>query len=199
MRRSNPGSNRARRQRGVRHHAVVNRAPPECLELAAGGAARLRRGFGGQEALHYRTRRTPRTQLSLPVLANDLIRRSLRSIAERREHFVCGPPAIERRDQRLNDRNSAVEGPSVAPRFKKMRLGNLPVGNRGSFVRVQAQVRAHADLVHLLGESQVGRCGVNRIAADDRAAYRPARRPSPRQARGSTALDRLDAVSIGSV
>ena len=72
----------------------------------------------------------------------DVVRGALRPIAHRGQHFVRRLAAVERRDERLHDRDSAVVAARVAPRLQEVRLRNLPVAQRRRLVVVEAQVDA---------------------------------------------------------
>src|SRR5207248_3060631 len=68
------------RERRVRNHAVVQPAAPRGIV------------FG----------------IDLPELANEVVARPLRPVAHRGEHFVRALAAVERGDQRLDDRRARV-------------------------------------------------------------------------------------------
>ena len=53
---------------------------------------------------------------------------------------------IERLDQRLDDRDRAVVGARVAPRFEIMSFRNVPVTKFGSFIFVLAEMNAQLRL-----------------------------------------------------
>src|SRR5207248_6950597 len=106
------------RERRVRNHAVVQPAAPRGIV------------FG----------------IDLPELANEVVARPLRPVAHRGEHFVRALAAVERGDQRLDDRRCAVVRARVAPRLQEMRFRNLPVAQLRRLVVVQAQMRAKLSL-----------------------------------------------------
>ena len=76
-------------------------------------------------------------------------------------------PVVERRDQRLDDRDRAVVRARVAPRLEVVRLGDVPVHVHRRLVVVRREVRAERHLVHRLDEREVARRVVDRIAAED--------------------------------
>src|SRR3989440_4943164 len=109
----------------------------------------------------------PRYILLAPELAHDVVRRPFRAIAERSDQFMRRAAAVERRDQRLHDRDGAVVRARIAPRFEKMRLRNMPMTQRRRLIVVLTEVNAKLHLVHRIGELEVGRRRVDRIAAED--------------------------------
>jgi hypothetical protein len=78
--------------------------------------------------------------LTAPVLAHDVVPGPLRAVAHRREELVRGLAAVERRDQRLDDRGGAVVGARVAPGFEEMRFRDLPLAQRRRLIVVEAEV-----------------------------------------------------------
>ena len=106
-------------------------------------------------------------RVDVPEPADDVVSRSLWTVAEGRHQFVRGLPAVERRDERLDDRRRAVMSARVAPRFEEVRLGNVPVAQCRCLVFVQAEVHAQRHPPHRPGEVEVGRSGVHRIPGDD--------------------------------
>ena len=96
-----------RRERGARHDAVVEPPAPLQLEWAGRHVRRARRRFrafarsgGGVVA---------------PELTNDVVSAALGTIGHRRQEFVRRAAAVERSDQRLNDRHGAVVSARIAP------------------------------------------------------------------------------------
>ena len=64
------------------------------------------------------------------MIADDVVARSLRPVAQRGEEFMRGTPAVERRDQGLDDRDRPIVAAGVAPGLEEVRLGNLPLTQR---------------------------------------------------------------------
>jgi hypothetical protein len=69
---------------------------------------------------------------------------------------VRGLSFVERRDQRLHDRDRAVVGASVAPGLERVSRRNVPVAELGGLVVVEGPVDAQADLGEVLPELEVG-------------------------------------------
>ena len=76
--------------------------------------------------------------------------------------------AVERRDQRLNDRHGAVVGAHVAPGFEIVRLGNMPVAQSAEVSSLyRRQLDGEVRLDEQTREVQIRRRVVHRIATDD--------------------------------
>ena len=75
--------------------------------------------------------------------------------------------AVERRDQRLDDRNRSVVGANVTPGLEEVRLGDVPVTLCGGLVVVEAEVGTQRHLLQRLDELQIRGRRVDRIAAED--------------------------------
>ena len=121
--------------------------------------------------------------------------RMLRSAAQDGQHFVRRLAAVERRDQRLDDRHGAVVGAHVAPRFEVVRLGDVPVAERRGLVLVAdrgARERATFSIASANFRSD-GR-GVDRIGAEDEQERRRCRRSSRRPARAGSPAGRSAAL-----
>ena len=103
-----------------------------------------------------------------PVLAHDVVAGTLAAaFGERRQDFVRRLAAVERRDERLNDRDGAVVGPHVAPHLEVVRLGDVPLALLGGLVFVQTDVGAQPHLGERVAELQIGRRRVDGVAAED--------------------------------
>ncbi len=72
---------------------------------------------------------------------------------------------VERRDQRLHERDGAVDGAQVAPALERVRGRQVPVAALGRLVEVEAVMDAQRHLVERLGEVEVGGRVVDRVAA----------------------------------
>ena len=120
---------------------------------------------------------------------------------QRREHLVRGLAAVERRDQRLDDRRRAVERRARRP------------SSRGSAPRARASGRAArsrrrrgrggraaAPCSSALGEVEVGRRVVDRVAAEDEQQLDPpgvaCRRRAPRSDAQLIVGPRLDRLGV---
>src|SRR5207248_2600520 len=97
--------------------AVMNGASPSVLEVA--GHLRLR----------------------APVVAQAVVAALFGRVGEGGYEFERAAPAIERRDERLDDRDRAVVGARIAPSFEVVRFGHVPQTPFGSFVEMQTQMR----------------------------------------------------------
>ena len=76
-----------------------------------------------------------------------------------------GLAVVKRFDQRLDDRDRAVVGTRVAPRFEKMRGGNMPVTQLRRFILVLAEMNAKSGFVETVEiELEIDRRVVDRIA-----------------------------------
>src|SRR5207249_11401239 len=134
---------RLRRERCVWSDAVVQPAPPCLLELGCerrsggrlhrAGPSRcslwrrpFRPAIAGLKAPRYIHRAAP-AGLYRPVLADDVVARSLGSVAHRGEQLVRGPATVQRRDERLNDRKGTVVPSGITPCFEKVRFGYVPM------------------------------------------------------------------------
>src|SRR5260370_40307388 len=69
-----------------------------------------------------------------------MVIRYSRFVAEGGTDFAGGVRVIERRDQRLNDAERAVESACITPSFEVMRFGDMPVAELGSLVKMRADV-----------------------------------------------------------
>src|SRR5207248_4604732 len=133
------GRDGLRRERGVRHDAVVQPPPPLRLELWRERRRRLLRALRRGGLVQCLRRAIVRLRgsaarlkgsryiLLTPEFADDVVRGSFRAIAQRREDFVRRAAAVERSDERLHDRNGALVRARVAPRFEKVGFRNVPV------------------------------------------------------------------------
>ena len=86
------------REGGAGDQPVVQGRTPELIKTLAGGAGQTGRGM-----------------LVLPVLADNLIVRTVRLFGEDRQYLVGRFAVVEGRDQRLYDRDGAVVGTSITP------------------------------------------------------------------------------------
>ena len=82
---------------------------------------------------------------------------------------------IERLDQRLNDRDRAVERTRVAPRFEIVSFRYVPVTELRSFVFVLTEMDTQLRFEHpVFVEFQISRRVVDRIAAEDNQQFNAA-------------------------
>ena len=106
-------------------------------------------------------------RIDLPVLSNDFVGRAFRPVAQRGDHFVGGSAAVERCDQRLNDRRGAVVAAHIAPLFEEVRFRNLPMTQRRRLIVVQPESNAQLHFVERRREVEVGRGREHRVARHD--------------------------------
>ena len=116
------------------------------------------------EHLEVRTR-----MLLLPIAAQQLVSGRFRLTGKKRHHFVNAFSAVQRRNQRLNHAQRPVIRPRIAPGFQIVRFVDVPQAKLSRFVLVKTHVDPEWDLGVLkrIGKTQVGRCIVGRIAAQD--------------------------------
>src|SRR5207249_11940912 len=74
--------------------------------------------------------------ISAKPRAQVVVVRDSRFVAESAEDFTRRVRMVQRRDQRLNYAESAVERTSVAPRFKVVGFGDVPVAEFCGFVKM---------------------------------------------------------------
>ncbi len=72
----------------------------------------------------------------LRVGAQRIIIANPRLVAECGKHFAGGMRVIQRRDQRLNHAERAVESARISPGFEVVRFGDVPVAKFGGLVKV---------------------------------------------------------------
>ena len=140
-----------RRKCRVRDDAVVERLAPRELRVA------------------------PR-KLSAPEGLDDVVSRPIRLVREGREQLVGGLARKERSDERLKNRDRAVDGARVAPRLEVVGRRDVPVAHPRGLVVVEAPVDPERDLAHRPGELEVGRRVVSGVSPDDDEGRHAARR-----------------------
>ena len=124
--------------------AAVAAAPPRievpCEETVVQSVApeRIRRWRTPDRSVPQRAV----TELSRPVLLHQIHRRLAGRAVQRGQHFNGGAAVVDRRDQRLNQGDRAVEAAHVAPRFQVVRFRQMPVALFGGFVDVESQMRS---------------------------------------------------------
>src|SRR5690606_16528038 len=82
------------------------------------------------------------------------------------EDLDLAPAGIERRDERLLDRDGAVEGAMIAPRLELVRAGDVRGADLARLVHVRREVDGQADRAELLAELEIGGSVVDRVAAE---------------------------------
>src|SRR3954447_5966951 len=90
--------------RGVKKRSSENRFVSEIQPLPT----RCVRRISNPRPLTSNPHFTPSSHLSLPEVADDVIAFAVGLIREDSEQFMCAPAFIKRRNQRLNDRDSAI-------------------------------------------------------------------------------------------
>ena len=138
------GADLLRRERRAFDPAIVQRFPPEGVEVGAG-------------------------MLLLPVGLHDFVSAGIGLPGEHRHQFVRALAVVERRDQRLHDAHRAVIGAGVAPGFEIVRLVHVPLAEFGGLVLVKPEMHAerNAWTLERVGEAKVGGRIVGGIAAQD--------------------------------
>ena len=91
-----------RGKRGVRNQTIMQRGLPEIFEASCG-------------------------ILILPISLHNIVRRLSGLIGEKGEHFIGRFAAIKRSNERLHEREGAIERTCVAPTFERMHGGNMPM------------------------------------------------------------------------
>ena len=90
---------------------------------------------------------------------------------ERGEEIVRRLTLVERLDQRLHQRDGAVERSRIPPAFERMCLRDVPVAERRGLVNVRRVIDDERDFDEALGEAQVHGSGERRIAAHDHEQF----------------------------
>ena len=80
--------------------------------------------------------------LLLPVAARQIVASRVRLAGKKRNEFERALARVEWSNQRLNDRDRAVVGASIAPGFEFVRLINVPLTELCRFVLVKAKMNA---------------------------------------------------------
>src|SRR5207237_7397720 len=93
---------------------------------------------------------------ALPELAQLRVAGAIAFAEERRQHFGFAGARIQRRDQRLAERDRAVVGARVAPALEWMQRGNDPTSALGSLVGVERSINGMRDLRKRLAEIEIG-------------------------------------------
>ena len=177
----------------VREAAVVERGigPEENLDstlrgLLTGGdpSSRGSRGHNGSSRRRRRLRRegcaidpaivqrlTPRgvevaLDISLRVGLDNLEGSHLRVVEQRLQHLVRAVAAVQRRDHRLDDRDSAVIATGIRPALEVVRLVDVPLANSAGFVDVHAKVNRVRHFGKGARELEVRGRGVQRVDAE---------------------------------
>ncbi len=138
----------------VRDDAVVHGCLPELLEIPCADVMLPMLPPGGADAF---------------IAGRHLI------VRQYRQHLVSRAALVKRLDQRLGDGGGAVEGTRVAPGFQVMRFGQMPVALPRRLILKKAQMNAKRHFLHVLAETQIGRRGEHRIAAQDYQHFDAAR------------------------
>src|SRR5437764_11422283 len=104
-----------RRRWSIRDDAIVQRLPPENLEVEAG-------------------------VLGFPESANDFVTVPWRLFQEGGEQFVPRSSGKKRLDHRLHDRDGAVARASVAPAFERVCFRRMPATKLRRLVAIQTEM-----------------------------------------------------------
>ena len=132
------------RERSAGDEPVVQDAAPERLGILERLAIRG----------SYRPSRST-AERARPVVLHDLVTAAVGLRGERAQQLVGRTSLVQGRDERLDDRHGAVVGTRVAPRFERVGVGDVPVGQVRRFVGVQTVVDDRADFREPFRELQV--------------------------------------------
>ena len=92
----------------------------------------------------------------LPGFTHRIVRAQARLVQQCLEDVVRCLSAVERIDQRLHDGNRSVVGARIGPGLKRVRGGNVPVGDRARLVHVRTEMGDDLCLVEGRGELEIG-------------------------------------------
>src|SRR5258708_17682846 len=73
---------------------------------------------------------------------DDIVSGERRGIQDGGQDLACGLSAIQRLDLWLDETNRAVIGAKIAPRFERMRFGEVPLARGRGLVFIETEVRA---------------------------------------------------------
>ena len=100
-----------------------------------------------------------------PVAADDFVARPVDALEQSRKNFLCRSAAVERSDQRLNDRRGSIERSPIAPRFEKMSLREYASHTSCRLIGVEAQVNSERNVCRCFANSKSTGAVEDRIAA----------------------------------
>src|SRR2546430_4305414 len=113
------------------------------------------------------------------MVSKRVVVRYARLVTECCKRFTRGVRVVQRRNERLNHAESAIEGARIAPGFEVVRFGDMPIAEFGGLVKVRADVDSVLDglTLPLFVKSQLGRkveivrCRVDRINAKNEKCF----------------------------
>ncbi len=164
---------RGRRWRGLR-------CRPERCRLTALGNRRPRNvsvvhrplpdGVRRRERFARRFRNLPAAESNeraCPIVLHDLERPASGLAGEGGQHLVRRVSVVQRRDQRLHQRDRPVVGTRVTPALERVRVGDVPVAQGRGFVLIQPVIDHEADLRQAFAELEVRGRREDRVVAHD--------------------------------
>ena len=83
------------------------------------------------------------------------------------ENFGRRLAVVQRRDERLKDRDGAVIKTHIPPGFEEVCFGNMPLTQGARLVVIEADVNTHGGAIDACRERRIGGRRVSRVAAED--------------------------------
>src|SRR5579875_3475673 len=109
----------------------------------------------------------PAAVLASPIRAYDFIRRAPRELQNRIENLQMRMRTVKRSNQRLNDADGSIQRARIAPVFKEVRFGDVPMRLERSLVEMQARADRRFDLFEPGSKREIRRRIKYRIAAEN--------------------------------
>ena len=108
--------------------------------------------------------------LLLPVGADQVVASGIRLAGKKSGQLQRAASRVKWLNQRLNNRDGAVIGARITPRFQVVRFVDVPVAKLCRLVIVQTEMDAKRDvgIFERIGKTQIGRRVISRIAAENR-------------------------------
>ncbi len=114
-----------------------------------------------------------------PGFPHRRVGRRIDPAAQHLEDLMRAAAAIKRRDQRLDQRDRAVDRAPVAPALERMGERQVPAAGLRGLVGMKPGMDAHAHARQQLGKFQIAGRGIDRIAIQDQERIDAARRHVP--------------------
>ena len=83
------------------------------------------------------------------------------------EEFLCAQSRLQPHRRRLAQPHCSIERSQVAPAFEGMALRDMPVADGSCLVPVLAEMKGQRHTPHERGKVDIGRRGIDGIAAED--------------------------------
>ena len=106
-----------------------------------------------------------------PICLHDIVVRAHFFTQQRIQELMGGVAGIERFNQGLLDRDRAVIGAHITPRFQIVRFGNLPLALGGSLVGIEPKLDAEIDLGQCTGKVEIHGGLEDRICTQDQECF----------------------------